>query len=212
MIQVQAPQTSSPLPIAPAPKLSEYYPRVFAFKPLMSFQGEDCSVVCPNSFGVACSGRGQCNTNGTCSCNFGFRGDACQLECQGGALNPCMGRGTCLADASCNCSSGFYGAACGVACSVGLAGLMCSGRGSCDANGACACVSGLPGLISGYSGDACQHVVYNRTGTRAFSTDPRDVASETLAAGDKWLVAIAPLAIASAYILICIKRAVTALA
>lgn len=157
---------------------------------------------------MACSGRGLCGNNGTCTCNSGFKGPRCELECAGGALNPCSGNGLCREDGFCNCSSGFYGESCKVTCGVGVAGQQCSSRGRCSANGACVCISGMPGLISGYSGDACQHVVYNRSGLRAFSST---VSGQSAASADKWAAAVAPLVIASAYILVVMKRAIASL-
>jgi hypothetical protein len=70
-------------------------------------------------------------------------------------------------------------------------------------NGACICKSGMTGLISGYSGDVCQDVVYNRTGTRAFSTS---VAPHALVAAELWVAAVAPLCIAGAYLLAVLTR------
>jgi hypothetical protein len=168
-------------------------------------QGSDCSVACPAIYGVACSGRGQCSNNGTCFCNSGFKGQRCELECAGGALNPCSGNGLCREDGFCNCSAGFYGQACKVTCGVGLAGLMCSGRGQCSPNGACVCQSGMAGVISGYSGHACQHVVYNRSGMRTFSSA---VGAHNSPAAEWWVAAVAPLVIAATYILVLMQRAI----
>jgi hypothetical protein len=165
-------------------------------------------VACPTSFGVACSGRGLCNNNATCSCFAGFVGAACQLECTGGALKPCSGNGKCLPDATCNCSVGFYGEACDVTCGVGVAGLVCSGRGKCDASGVCVCQSGMAGVISAYDGHACQNIVYNRTGLRVFSTA---VSSQKLAVAEPWVSALAPVCIAAMYFLVILKRALNLL-
>ena len=172
---------------------------------LTVWQGVDCAIACPVTFGVACSGRGHCNNNGTCACFSGFFGTACQSECPGGAMRPCSGHGVCLPDGACSCSSGFYGHACDASCGVGLAGLVCSGRGACSASGACVCKSGMVGLISAYAGDVCQHIVYNRTGMRAFSTS---IAPLQPAVADQWVSALAPLCIAVLYIATVLKRAV----
>ncbi len=75
----------------------------------------------------------------------------------------------------------------------------------CSASGACVCKSGMLGLISAYAGDVCQHIVYNRTGMRAFNTS---VAQWKRAVAEQWVSAIAPLCIATVYILTVLKRAV----
>jgi hypothetical protein len=121
-------------------------------------------------------------------------------------MNPCSGRGVCLEDGSCNCNSGFYGKTCGASCGVGLAGLICSGRGICNQKGICACQLGMTGLISGYEGEVCQKIVYNRTGMRGFSTS---VAPEKSGSADKWMAFVAPVAIAGVYVLVALKRTIT---
>jgi hypothetical protein len=121
-------------------------------------------------------------------------------------MNPCMGHGLCLEDGSCNCSTGFYGKTCGASCGTGLAGLTCSGRGTCTENGVCACQSGMAGLISGYEGDVCQKIVYNRTGLRAFNTAVIPDKSGTV---DRWMALVAPIAIAGVYALVSMKRAIS---
>jgi hypothetical protein len=65
----------------------------------------------------------------------------------------------------------------------------------------------MTGLISGYRGDVCQLVVYNRTGMRAFNTVITPSSSVT---PDKWVAIVAPLTIAAAYLLIVIKRGIAA--
>ncbi len=119
-------------------------------------------------------------------------------------MNACSGKGVCRNDGTCNCNAGFYGRSCGASCSAGLARLICSGRGTCQ-GGACVCKTGMTGLISGYSGNVCQDVVYNRTGTRAFSTA---VAPHALVAAEVWVAAVAPLCIAGAYVLAVLMRTV----
>jgi hypothetical protein len=115
-----------------------------------------------------------------------------------------MGRGVCIEDGSCNCDAGFFGRTCGISCAVGLAGMQCSGRGICDERGLCVCKSGMAGLISGYEGDACQKIVYNRTGMRAFSTT---VSPETPDTANKWMALVAPVVIAAFYVIFALKRA-----
>jgi hypothetical protein len=66
----------------------------------------------------------------------------------------------------------------------------------------------MPGLISGYSGDVCQHVVYNRSGLRTFSSA---VGAHTAASADKWAAAVAPMVVASAYILVVVRRVIASL-
>ena len=49
------------------------------------WRGSGCEITCPGYDGFnldsICSGRGICQSDGTCSCNPGLTGDACQFEC-----------------------------------------------------------------------------------------------------------------------------------
>ena len=159
------------------------------------FRGLDCAISCPIFSGSICSGRGLCNNNGTCQCNMGFRGSDCSVECSGGSHLPCSGHGTCLSDGSCACNEGYYGVSCNANCAT-KHGVLCSGRGAFKSHssqnrclrrvtgknrfaaGTCSEVTGRcqctqvqdSSLISGFYGDACEFVKYNRSGIYSFST------------------------------------------
>mgnify|MGYP001168969170 CR=1 FL=1 len=71
------------------------------------YRGKGCEITCPGydgrSMDSICSGKGTCDQNGQCICNYGYTGDNCQFQCPG--YNPnaetleesnfCSGRGSC---------------------------------------------------------------------------------------------------------------------
>ena len=64
---------------------------------------------CPDN----CTGQGECQRNGTCSCHKGWAGYNCSIECMGGIANPCSGHGVCLqASGKCLCTEGYAGKNC----------------------------------------------------------------------------------------------------
>ena len=70
-------------------------------------------------------------------------------------------------------------------------------------SGTCVCSSGMQGLISGYHGDLCQYVVYNRTGVRAFNTIVTPAKS---ASADTWVAVVCPFIIGAAYAVVVTRR------
>lgn len=51
------------------------------------------------------AGRGECNCDGTCTCQFGFSGAACEcLTCEGQPTE-CSGHGKCECDGTCTCDA-----------------------------------------------------------------------------------------------------------
>jgi hypothetical protein len=92
---------------------------------------------------VECSGNGQCDINGVCTCHNGFKGEACnEATCR----EPCFNEGTCTKDLKCACKPGFAGDR----CEVKLCPQNCHGRGRCNGNGECIC-------NKGWKGATCDH-------------------------------------------------------
>jgi len=93
--------------------------------------------VAPPSCTKNCSGNGNCNFDGSCSCFGGYTGVACSDYCP----NQCSGKGDCT-DGACLCQSGFEGPDCSIQ-------TCCSGHGDCTVPDKCTC-------NLGWEGDQCQ--------------------------------------------------------
>lgn len=64
------------------------------------FRGTGCEITCPGYNGYdlnsICSGRGQCQRDGQCSCPQGYTGEACQFQCPVNENNQtCSSHGGC---------------------------------------------------------------------------------------------------------------------
>ena len=117
--------------------------------------------------GITCSGHGSCNSDLSCTCDFGYNGTSCETRlCPKGIGGlECSGRyhGTCLqATGKCNCESthingdpngdvsgNYSGSACDRLKCPRTAKAVCNGRGQCGQDGECDC-------DGGFSGPSCE--------------------------------------------------------
>lgn len=103
-------------------------------------EDDDASSQCPN----ACSGRGQCRSDGECVCADGFDGIDCSEQQRCPLL--CSGQGR-YERGRCRCYAGWRGAECDVRGGSGEerpCARKCNGRGLCR-GGLCFCRNGWTG-------------------------------------------------------------------
>eukprot|EP01080_Neovahlkampfia_damariscottae_P006368 gene6368-10375_t len=104
----------------------------------------------------ACSGKGECISQDSCSCNPGFNGNQCQfldsVKCFGlnaNDTNACSSNGICSSNNNCTCNTNYYSTQCESYNCFEFSNTdsrVCSSKGSCLKPNNCTCLTGYIGF------------------------------------------------------------------